>query len=761
MKKAKVLIVEDEFITAMDLQVHLENLGYAVCGKVNTAEEALELVQNTPCDVILMDIMLKGEMTGIEAASKIRSEYHIPVIYLTANTDPQILAQARTAEPFGFLIKPFHKKELQANIEMALYKHGMEEKLRESEGKYRRVVEYADEGIIVAQGEMLKFVNPKTLDITGYSREQLLSAPFLSFIHPEDVKLVGKHYQNRLQEKDMPESYSARIRHKNGAIKWLEIRAIRIDWEARPAVLSFLIDITERKQTEEALSEQKALLSEVFDGVQEGMALVDEFQNIVFCNPAYEQLVDAPRHTLSGMNAFSFFTSDDRRVLIQKMKESRNGRCSNCELFLTSLKGTKKYVRLTAAPRMTSDGAVIGEFVTMLDITERKRAEQDLENYKTHLEELVAERTAKLEQEILERKRIEETLKRAKENALESQRLAEAANIAKSEFVANMSHELRTPLNGVLGYAQILQHDNTLTEEQQKQIKVIRNSGEHLLTLLNDILDLSKLEAGRLEIKETAFNLSEILKPLIHMIRFQAEKKGLSFKYEEDSGLLYAFHGDAMRLRQILFNLLGNAVKFTVNGEICLRVRRIAVDSTAELPGLESSVQMTIRFDVEDTGRGIPSEQMEKIFMPFEQYSGVRLYTEGPGLGLTLCQRLLHMMGSELKVKSTPDQGSLFWFELVLLEVKKRAQNDDTDIREQIDNSELTIVPPPKEILTKLNYLALIGDIMEIQELIGELSAADSRFEPFATLVSELVESLRIVKIRRLTQYYLDLERKT
>ena len=742
-----MLIVEDEFITAMDLQVHLENLGYEVCAKVNSAEEALCTVRQMRCDVILMDIMLKGDMTGIEAASKIRSKYRIPVIYLTANTDPKILALAKTAEPFGFLIKPFHKKELQANIEMALYKHDMEEKLRESEEKYRRVVEHANEGILVAQDKGLKFVNPKTIDITGYSREQLLSRPFFDFVHPEDVGLVGGHYRSRLQGQATPESYSARILHKSGTVKWIEIRAILIEWEGQPAILSFLSDITERKRTEDALSEQKALLSEVFDGVQEGMALVDEFQNIIFCNPAYERMVEAPRHTLFGVNAFSFFSSNDRRILIQKMKESRDGRCSSCELLMTSLQGLEKYVRLTVAPRVSSDGAVTGEFVTMLDITERKRAEEALEGYKDHLEEQVAERTAELRQ--------------AKEEALNAQQLAEAANRAKSEFVANMSHELRTPLNGVLGYTQILQHDRGLSHEQQKQLGVIRSSGEHLLTLLNDVLDLSKLEAGKLEIEETAFNLSEILKPLIQMLRLQTEQRGLSFEYEEDPGLLYAFHGDAMRLRQVLFNLLGNAVKFTEKGQVSLRIRRLAAEPADETSDLDSSTQVTIRFEVEDTGLGIPPEQMKKIFMPFEQYSGSRLYTEGPGLGLTLCQRLLHLMGSELKVQSQLGQGSLFWFELVLPELKKTDTSIETDLRRQLQNSETAVIPPSKKALTTLNDLALIGDIMEIREHVEALASADSQFEPFAEIITQYVTMLKIDKIRQLTQYYLDQECET
>ncbi len=547
MKKPRVLIVEDEFITAMDLQTQLEDLGYLVNGRVQSAEEALSLVRSQPFDLILMDIMLRGEKTGIEAASEIRSEFRTPVIYLTATTAPQLLAQAKTSEPFGFLMKPFQKNELRANIEMALYKHEIDEGLRKNEEKYRQLVELADDAIAVVQDDVLKFTNSRVANLSGYSQTELRSAKFLNFIHPDDLDMVKDSHTRRLQGEELPSSYPARIVLKDGSTKWVEFRAIQIEWEERPAILVFFTDITKRKEAEVAS-----------------------------------------------------------------------------------------------------------------------------ENYKNQLEELVAKRTAKLEQEIYERKCIEENLRQAKENALQSKDLAEAANIAKSAFVANMSHELRTPLNGILGYAQILQCDPQLNEEQRAQIDIIRTSGEHLLILLNDILDLSKLEAEKLKLQETAFYLSDILKPLIHMVQLETRKKGLHFEYEKSPGLLYAFHGDAMRLRQVLFNLLGNAVKFTEEGMVSFRVRR-AADHEPDSASAASR-QLAICFEVEDTGVGIPPEQREKIFTPFSQYAGSRLYTEGPGLGLTLCQRLLHLMGSTLQVSSTQGQGSLFWFRLLLTEIK------DTDI---------------------------------------------------------------------------------
>ncbi len=389
MKNTNILIVEDEFIVAKDLQTDLEKLGYPVCGRVNSAEKAIQQLQETGTDLVLMDIMLKGKMTGIEAASEIRSRFHIPVIYVTANTNKHLLEKAKVTEPFGFIVKPFNERELQASIEMALYKHRMEELLRESEEKYRRVVENANESIAVAQDGMLKFFNPKTMEITRYSREELLSKPFIEFIHPEDRDVVLDWYCKRQQAELMPDTYLVRIVRKDRAIRWFEVRAVLIEWERKPATLTFLNDITERKQAEQKLVEQKALLDEVFNGVQEGIALVDEFLNIVFCNPAYANIVEIAHTDLVGRNVFSFFEADARSFLVNEMKVRQKGTISTYELPLVTMRETRKHVRITVAPRLGKDGTLVGEFVTMLDITERKQAEDELNNYETHLEELI------------------------------------------------------------------------------------------------------------------------------------------------------------------------------------------------------------------------------------------------------------------------------------------------------------------------------------------------------------------------------------
>ncbi len=251
-------------------------------------------------------------------------------------------------------------------------------------------------------------------------------------------------------------------------------------------------------------------------------------------------------------------------------------------------------------------------------------------------------------EDITERKQLIDQLIAAKKSA-------ESAASAKTKFLANMSHELRTPLNGILGYVQILKADKTLNEKQQEALATMRQSGEHLLTLLDDILDLSKVEAGRMELIQATFDLSTHLKTIVNIFRVRAQQKGIQFYFDALSELPQAVRGDAKRLRQVLNNLLGNAVKFTETGGVILKV------------GVHRG---KLRFQVEDTGPGIPPDALEEIFAPFGQASPQSSKIAGTGLGLAISRRLVDMMGGQLEVESSVGKGSVFWFNVSLPEVK-------------------------------------------------------------------------------------------
>ena len=256
---------------------------------------------------------------------------------------------------------------------------------------------------------------------------------------------------------------------------------------------------------------------------------------------------------------------------------------------------------------------------------------------------------------------------------------ADAASKAKSEFLANMSHELRTPLNGVLGYTQILQRDKTASSKQQEGLNIIHQSASHLLTLINDVLDISKIEAQKLELYSQDFHFENFLTVVIEICRIKAEQKEIDFSYQHLNQLPTAIHTDEKRLGQVLINLIGNAIKFTDTGSVTFIVGVVTGDSYLDA---EDNSQLTtdarsgkptmqkIRFCVEDTGIGMTQKQLEKIFLPFEQVGEHSRKAEGTGLGLAISQQIAALMGSEIFVESIYGEGSKFWFDLDLPEAK-------------------------------------------------------------------------------------------
>jgi len=330
---------------------------------------------------------------------------------------------------------------------------------------------------------------------------------------------------------------------------------------------------------------------------------------------------------------FDITVEEDRRRRDQLTEESRR----NLSVFEMQIRnrtptGDIQWSYLRSAPRRLADGRTVWDGIE-IDITELKKTEIELAQAKD---------------------------------------AAEAANRAKSAFLASMSHELRTPLNGILGYAQILKPNPNLTQKQKDGIEIIHQCGEHLLTLINDILDLSKVEAGKLELYPEDFHFPSFLVGLCEIFHLKAIQKDINFIYNPPTPVPQIVHGDEKRLRQILMNLLSNAVKFTDTGTVTFTVNIIHKGQMTNDQG-----QMTndkTRFQVEDTGIGMSAEDLEKIFLPFEQIKETSRHHEGTGLGLAITKKLIALMGSQIRVESHPGVGSKFWFEVDLPEVSSSAK---------------------------------------------------------------------------------------
>lgn len=413
------------------------------------------------------------------------------------------------------------------------------------------------------------------------------------------------------------------------------------------------------------------------------------------------------------------------------------------------------------------------------EIYERQRIQEELTSYKHHLEELVEQRTSELQERnrLLEQKNIE--LLQAKKAIQHANDLAEAANRTKNEFIANISHELRTPLNHILGFTRLLQEDPSLGEEQKDQVTTILRSGEHLLLIINDLIDLSKIEAGKMPLQLSPFHFPMFLHTLVEMFHIRARQKELTFEVDISEQLPEFITADEKRLRQILLNLLGNAFKFTSKGVVTFRVDLLGgSEASAPFDALRESSESlsnrrtrssnqfksSIRFEIEDTGVGIPRDQLDKIFLAFHQIGNKWLaQSQGPGLGLTISQRLCHTLGSELHVRSTIGKGSLFWFDLTLpstLQSEVSLEDPLDDFSEEAGNSfsqerEEAFEIPPQDTVAAIYYLAGVGDVIELRRYIDRLDESLPEYGIFTKKIRHFAKSLQLTSIQEFLQRYL------
>jgi PAS domain S-box-containing protein len=493
-EKLRIVIADDERIVAADLSRRMTALGYTVVGNVGRGVDAVRVSLELQPDLVLMDIGMDSEFDGINAAATIRAEADIPVIFVTSYSDKETLRRAKEIGPFGYVLKPFDERELVATVEMAIFRHKMDQKLRRSEELHRALIENTGEGIVFADlDERFTFANPTAEVLLGVEPGELEGRSLSEFTTPETFAKIQA--QTELRRQNLKGSYPIEIIRQDGQVRMMLI---------------------------------------------------------------------------------------------------------------------------TATPQFNRKGELSGTIGIFRDFTEKHQAEEELRNRN-------------------------EQLRLAKE-------VAEEASRAKASFLAVMSHEIRTPMNGVIGMTSLLL-ETPLAPDQREFAETIRRSGESLLAILNDILDFSKIESGRIDLEQQPFTMTACIEETMELFASRAAEKGVELIGTIDPGVPAMLVGDGARLRQVLANLIGNAVKFTAAGEIAVAV--------TTRPTSERSVELCIQ--VKDTGIGISKEGLARLFQPFSQADlSITRKFGGTGLGLAISRRLIDLMGGSIHVESEEHKGSTF-----------------------------------------------------------------------------------------------------
>jgi PAS domain S-box-containing protein len=528
----------------------------------------------------------------------------------------------------------------------------------ESEHKLLTILNKVNEGITLSdESGFFEVFNPRMEELTGYSLNEANDNPdfnrLLSSTEDEYRRMLSNQKEliitNRVQESEIA------IRSKSGEKKILLMSSSMIKYNNRELMLSVYRDITERKKAEQAIRTSAKRFRIFFENNPIPTWVFDlESCQFLEVNNAAVNHYGYSREEFLAMSIMDLRSPEDTESLqealeIIKTRESNTAEGKHC----------------------LKDGTVIDVHLSWHNL-----------EYENHSAVLV------VAQDITESKREHEELRQAKE-------AAEIANNAKSEFLANMSHEIRTPMNGIIGTISLLAHTQ-LTAEQQEYIETIRLSGDALLNVINDILDFSKLESNEIELEEHPFRIETCIEETFDLFALQADQKNIDLVYWIDEKIPPVLVVDAIRLRQVLVNLVSNAIKFTEHGEIYINVSK-----TSEKDG-----KVELLFSIQDTGIGIPSDQIHKLFRPFSQIdsSSTRKYG-GSGLGLAICARAVALLDGHIWVESNSKEGSTFRF---TINVSEHIQ----------DSREQNLCPP---LINKTKRALIIDENKMCRQIIENL----------------------------------------
>jgi PAS domain S-box-containing protein len=514
-----------------------------------------------------------------------------------------VLVSCILAAFLAFTLRAFHRDLME--------RKDAEKALRESEERYRRLVEVSPDAILVHRQGKIIFVNAAGIELLGAANAEALLGMDLRALCPSD-SAWGEPVQRSEGKHNEAKTRDFELRRLDGGKIEVESVATGFTYQDSPAVQMMIRDVTSIRRQSEKLEASERRFRSLFENVAEGVYQSSDDGRILEANPAlvemlgYQNLEELKQIDI----ARDLYADPEDREEIRRVLSSEGG-LSGRELRLRRKDGSLITVLENSRAVRRPDGGIAHYEGTLTDISQLKQAE--------------------------------ETLMQARDQALHVSRM-------KSEFLANVSHEIRTPMNGVIGMADLLS-ETSLNPEQREYADAVRRSAHYLLNIINDILDFSKIEAGRLELEAIEFDLRESMEDIVELLADKAQEKGLDLFAQIDPKLPSAFIGDPYRIQQVVTNLVGNAIKFTHEGQVILRVRH------------EAGRKLVL--EVEDTGIGVSEDMRDRLFLPFTQADGstTRKFG-GTGLGLAISRQLVELMGGTIDMRSRQGGGSVFFFEL-------------------------------------------------------------------------------------------------
>jgi PAS domain S-box-containing protein len=559
-----------------------------------------------------------------------------------------------------------------------------------------------------------KRLNPAFTQMLGYTTDELMSRPVLDFVHPADRAATGAEQKNLSLGASMMQ-FENRYECKNGSSRWLS-------WQAQPVVEEGLVyatarDITEQKAAEYELRRSRVVFENLFKALPGLYLVLTPGLKIVTASDAYLKATMTTLEDIAGLGLFEAFPDnpDDPAATSTANLQGSMDRVLQTgavdtmaimkfDIRLPDGSYEERYWSPINAPVFGLDHRIEYIINHVEDVTEFMRQKPQPQGNTTGMRARLEQMEAQIFQNSQKLQSANRELYHANTQLLQAKAEADKANRAKSTFLSTMSHEIRTPMNAILGYAQLMLRDPGLGADAKANLKIIGRSGEHLLGLINEVLDMSKIEAGRMELNPTTFSLSGLLDDLATMFRLRAEAKRLRFEMLVDGESVRYVVADESKLRQALINLLGNAIKFTARGRIKLHVTltqvplehvtqervtqeqvtleqvtpdrvtldrvtpdrvtpdRVTPDRVTLDPGSGNRLWLSARF--EDTGSGISDEEQGKLFEPFSQIRRDLHSQEGTGLGLAISRKYARLMGGDITVTSSPGTGSIFRLEI-------------------------------------------------------------------------------------------------